>query len=143
MKREPAAHRFRVKHSTTEPPGSLQLYTFFIGLMEEHRGSVVEFLNLDRRVASPEPHNIVSMSETHYPLLSTGSTREDPFQSDWEVKNKNKQTSHRVNSILAWDGSTVIATKNLSPLRLCLSWQTVQTLIKCRVLWPLFVKVSF
>ena len=39
----------------------------------------------------------MSLSKTLYPLLSTGSTQEDPSQHnwkivDWDVKNQNKQT---------------------------------------------------
>ena len=38
----------------------------------------------------------MSLSKTLYPLLSTGSTREDPFQHDWkivdwDVKNQNNK----------------------------------------------------
>ena len=39
----------------------------------------------------------MSLSKTHYPLLRTGSAKEDPSRHnskvvDWDVRNQNKQT---------------------------------------------------
>ena len=53
-------------------------------------------LDLGLRVSGSEPHRrycVVSLSKTLYPLLSTGSTQEDPSQHnrtnvDWDVKNQ-------------------------------------------------------
>ena len=49
--------------------------------IEERGGSVVECLNRDRGVAGSSIL-IVSWSKTHYPLLSTGLTQEDPSRHD-------------------------------------------------------------
>ena len=35
----------------------------------------------------------MSLSKTLYPLLSTGSTKEDLSRLDWDVKNQIKQTN--------------------------------------------------
>ena len=57
-------------------------------------------LNSRQKGCRFEPHRlhcIVSLSKTHYSLLSTGSTQEDPSRHNWkivdcDVKNQIKQT---------------------------------------------------
>ena len=70
-----------------------------MNLPEERGGSVVECLTRDGGVvgSSLTGGTALSLSKTLYPLLSPGSTLEDPSQNDrqtvdWEVKNQIKQT---------------------------------------------------
>ena len=62
-----------------ENHGKIMEFCFLISVgtlpvVEEPSGSVVEIFKPHCR------HCIVSLSKTHYPLLSTGSTQEDPSQ---------------------------------------------------------------
>ena len=67
-------------------------------------------LTQDRGVAGSNlagKHCVVTFRKTLYPLLSTGSTQEDPSQHDWknvdwDVKDENKQTEDINWKYLVW-----------------------------------------
>ena len=63
----------------------LGLLMFCMYYVEECRGSVVECLTQDREVVGSSLTKVTvlcHLSKTLYPLLSTGSTQEDPSQYD-------------------------------------------------------------
>ena len=63
----------------------VKIYWVMQGSREERSGSSVECLTQDSRGCGFNPHRrhyFVSLSKTLYPLLSTGSTQEDPTQHD-------------------------------------------------------------
>ena len=75
---------------------------------EQLLAQLVERLTRGRSVATcSSRHNaagqcIVSLSKTLYPLLSTGSTQEDPSQHDcrnvdWDVKIKKQTNQNQIN----------------------------------------------
>ena len=67
---------------------------------EEERGaSVIRVLDSRTRGCGFEPHTrhwVVSLSKTLYPLLSTGYTKEDPFQLGHK---ESKQTKNQINQM--------------------------------------------
>ena len=105
MRLEPAAPRSRVKHSTTEPLRSLNIVHMTLYILSRKNYSKCQnilpwpllrgawwlsgrVLDLRSRGCGFEPHRrhcAESLGKTLYPLLSTGSTQEDPSQYDWKI----------------------------------------------------------